>query len=187
MGTSAGAALHIPGVCWEPRGSHIQLSTAVTAAVGYLCLAIRCFLPQNIWEEQRPRYIPAAATKLYLLISAFTDFLVLKIQGTLQLAKSQPAMLGSICPHHCHNPPRLQQKVCTSFKDSCFNPHHSNSAAVSCSPRKRCLIENRAHFTLWLDAGEAKPGQMDLRKWALEKMLGPPQLPAGPSICPDPG
>lgn len=56
MGTSAGAALHIHGVCWEPRGSHIQLSTAVTAAVGYLCLAIRCFLPQNIWEEQRPSY-----------------------------------------------------------------------------------------------------------------------------------
>lgn len=153
---------------------------------GYLCLPSRCFLPQNIWEGQGPNSIPAAALKLYLLLSAFTDFLVLHVQGTLQLAKPQPAMLGSICPHHCHNPPRLQQKVCASFKDSSFNPHHSNSAAP-CSPHKQRLTESRAHFTLGLDAGEAKPGQMDLRKWALEKMLGLPQLPAGPSICPDPG
>lgn len=116
MGTSAGAALYIHGVHWDPQDSHTKLSTAVTAAVGYLCLPIRCLLPQNIWERQRPNNIPAAAMKLYLLISAFTDFLVVQIQGTLQLAKPQPAMLGSICPHHCHNPPRLQQKVANLFQ-----------------------------------------------------------------------
>lgn len=54
LGKSAGAAFHIHGVCLEPQDSHIKLSTAVTAAAGYLCLAIRCFLPQNIWEGRRP-------------------------------------------------------------------------------------------------------------------------------------
>lgn len=80
MGVSAAAALHIHAGCWEPQGSHTKLRAAVTAAVGCLCLPIRCFMPPNIWEGQGTILYPCSsneplfATSLHLQIFWFCRF-----------------------------------------------------------------------------------------------------------------
>lgn len=160
-------------------------STAVTAAAGYLCLPIRCFLPQNTQKGQRPSHIPAAVMKLYVLILHVQIFWFCRFRAPCSWqSQSQPcwgaSVLTTATTHHI-----CSRRLQTSFKDSSFILTIATQLLLA--RHAKCLIENRARFTLCLDAGEDKPGQMDLRKWALEKMLEIPQLPAGASICLGPG
>lgn len=99
---------------------------------------------------------------------------------------SQPRW-GASPPNRCHNPPHLQEKVCTSSRTPALILTIATQLCFLLATQTVSNREESSFYSVAGDAGEAKPSKTDLR-WAPEKMLGTPQPPASSCLlCPNPG